>query len=263
VPLLLARDGADAGVWMQAMFFATRRLGDTKPLRKMLEEKWPLAPGLRRLVEIELLVETGRAIDAHQALRDLHGDMPYLAYYQVSELTALGFPDEALVALDRNAPSLPKHDGSALRLEAFAAKGWLSLVHNEAELVLSAPTNAPSVELICAHCIRHPDPELLAALFGKLSREPLPSTIRSFQATAALFCAAGTNADWPHLVTARIMLKQLSRSNFTALDSLESFFRGQSGHQLGSVLPILQPMPLDVTYALFEHYGGTPLISAP
>jgi hypothetical protein len=104
---------------------------------------------------------------------------------------------------------------------------------------------------------------LFAALVEKLQREPLPPAIDSFQAIAALFCAAGVNADWPDLQVARNLLKHLSGSNFTALDLIESFFRNQSARQLGNVLPILQPMSLDVTYALFEHYGGTPVSPAP
>jgi hypothetical protein len=263
VPVLLARDAADAPVWIHALFFATRRLGDAKPLRKLLAEGPSLAPSLRRLVEIELLIETGRVSDAHEALRHLSVDTFYPAYYQISGLTALGLPDEALAALNLNARLLSRQDGFALRLAAFAAKGWPSLVHNEVDLVLSAPTNDSSVELLCAQFIRHPDPELLTALFDKLRREPLPPTIGSFQATAALFCAAGVNADWPHLEVAHQMLKQLSGSNFIALDLLGSFFHGQSAQQLGNVLPILQPMSLDVTYALFEHYRGTPVVPAP
>ena len=110
--------------------------------------------------------------------------------------------------------------------------------------------------------IRHPNPELLSA-FEKLRQEPLPSATDSFQTTDALFCAAGVNADWPDMQAARNLLKQLSGTNFTALDLLESFFRGQSERQLGIVLPILQPLPLDITYALFEHYSGKPAAPAP
>ena len=64
-----------------------------------------------------------------EALRALRVDMPYSAYYQVSELTTLGFPDEALyaLALNNNAGFLTGHDAAALRLEAYAAKGLPSL----------------------------------------------------------------------------------------------------------------------------------------
>jgi hypothetical protein len=263
MPMLLARDAADAPVWIHAMFFATRRLGDIRPLRKMLAEDPSLAPGLHRLVEIELLIETGRVSDAHEALLRLSMDTPYTAYYQISELTALGFPDDAMAALEHNADLLPQRDSFPLRLDALVVKGRFGLVHNEVEKVLRAPSSVLAVEILCTQFIRHPDPELLAALFGKLRREPLPPTTESFSAIAALFCAAGVNADWPHLEIAHHMLKQLSGSNFAALDLLDSFFHGQSAQPLGNVLPILQPMSLDVMYALFEHYSGIPVAPTP
>jgi tetratricopeptide (TPR) repeat protein len=285
VPVLLVHDAAHAQVWMHAMFFATRCLGDTRPLLQMLAQDYPLAPGLRHLVEIELLIETGRTNEAHEALRALHVDRSYIAYYQASELTALGFPDEALAAINNNAGFLPSQDVSALRLDAFGAEGWMSLVRNEVELVLSAPSSTASVELLCAHFIRHPDPKSFAELFEKLRREPLPQTTATYEATVALFCAAGVNGDGPNLLIARNALRQLGLPSFNDLDQAEAFFRGQSDQQrLGNILPMFQPPPfeiayatakdslsspvmlqplaLDVTYALFEHYRDKP-VAAP
>ena len=286
VPTLLTRDAAHAQVWMHAMFFATRRLGDAKPLLPMLAQDYPLAPGLRHLVEIELLIETGRTKEAHTALHDLRVDMSYAAYYQASELTALGLPDEALAAINNHASILPGQDVSALRLDSFSAKGWSSLVHNEVELVLSAPINPASVELLCAYFIRHPNPELFAELFEKLRHEPLPQTTATYQATIALFCAAGVNGDWPNLLVARNALRQIGLPSFGDLDQAEAFFRGSSNQQrIGNILPLFQPPPfeiahatandrpsppvmleplaLDVTYALFEHYPDKPVAATP
>jgi hypothetical protein len=233
------------------------------------------------LVEIELLVETGRTDDAHQALRDLHADQSYIAYYQANELTALGFPDEALAALNDNANLLPKRDGFALLLDALIAKGRFGIVYNEVQEVLHAPSSVPAVEILCTQFIRHPDPGLLAALFEKLQREPLPPAADTYQATVALFFAAGANTDWPHVQVARNWLRQLGLPTSSDLDLAEAFFRGQSDQQrLGGILPLFQPPPfeissattngslsspvmiqplaLDVTYALYEHYSGKP-----
>ncbi len=281
VPTFLASDAAHAQVWIHAMFFATRRLGDTRPLLQLLDKDYPLAPNLRHLVEIELLIETGRTNEAHAALRDLRVDLSYLAYYQASELTALGFPDDTLTAINYTANFLPGQDISALRLDAFAAKGWTILRRNEVALVLSAPTSPASVELLCAHFIRRPDPKLLAELFEKLRQEPLPQTTSTYEATVALFCAAGVNGDWPDLQVARSALRQIGLPSFGDLDQAEAFFRGSSDQRrLGSILPLFQPPPfeiaytttndrlsspvmlqplaLDVTYALFEHYPDKP-----
>ncbi len=134
MPALLADDAADTPVWIHAMFFATRRLGDTKPLRKMLETGPSLASGLRRLTEIELLIETGLTSDAHDALLRLSVDTPYAAYYQIGELTALGFPDDAMVALKRrNAALRPRSDSFPLLSDALVENGRFSIVHDEVE----------------------------------------------------------------------------------------------------------------------------------
>ncbi|HEV8073243.1 MAG TPA: hypothetical protein VGP21_03840, partial [Opitutaceae bacterium] len=281
-PEFLVHDAAHTPIWMQALFFATRRLGDTRPLLQLLAKDYPLAPGLRHLVEIELLIETGRTNEAHAALHDLRVDMSYAAYYQASELTALGFPDDTLTALNYTASFLPGQDISALRLDAFAAKGWTSLVRNEVELVLNTPTSPALIELLCAHFIRHPDPGLFAELLEKLRREPLPPTISTYEANVALFCAAGVNGDWMDLQTARNTLRQIGLPTFGDLDQAEAFFRGKSDQQrIGNILPLFQPPPfeiayatandnlsspvmlqplaLDVTYALFEHYPDKPV----
>lgn len=257
VPAFLADDDAHAPVWLYAIFFATRRLGDPEPLQRLLEKKPSLPPDLGRLVQIELWAETGRTRDAHNALLSLTPDTAYGFYYQISELTALGFPDDALLALDRAAAVLPQRERIALRMDTFAAKGWQSLVHNEVELVLTGSPTPAAVELLCTQLIRHPDAESLAALFRRLQQNPLPPSADAYQATLALFCAAGVNADWQDLQTARNMLRQMSGASFATLDVAEAYFRGRSAERrLGSVLPMLQPLELDVTYALFEHYGG-------
>jgi len=256
-PAFLTRDAANAAVWLNAFFFATRRLGDPEPLRRLLATEPALPANLRRLGQIELWAETGRTGEAHDALSRLPLDTAYAVYYQATELTALGFPDEALLALDRAAALLPGPEYLALRLDAYAAKGWRSLVQNEIEFALSPPVRASLIESLCAHLIRHPDAELVADLFARLQQNPLPPSAASYQATLALFCAAGANADWPDFRAARNMLRQLSGAPFKALDTVESFFRDTSANRrIGNVLPLLQPLDLDVTYALFEHYGS-------
>ncbi|HEV8074030.1 MAG TPA: hypothetical protein VGP21_07845, partial [Opitutaceae bacterium] len=189
-------------------------------------------------------------------------------------------------AINYTANFLPGKDISALRLDAFAAKDWTSLVRNEVELVLNTPTSPVLVELLCAHFIRHPDPKLCAELFEKLRREPLPQTPSTYEANVALFCAAGVNGDWPDLQTAHNALRQVGLPSFGDLDQAEAFFRGQSNQQgIGNILPLFQPPPfeiayatandsrsspvmlqpldLDVTYALFEHYGDKPVAATP
>ncbi len=290
LPSFLTHDSLHTPAWLDAMFFAAHRTGDSKPLQQLLDKSSPLGPSLRRLVEIELMAQTGHLNQAHEALKNLKIDTFYAAYYQINELISLGFPDEALLALNRASSILNESDSKhliLLRMDAFAVKGWISLVHNEAHLVLTVPTNSSMVELLCTHLIRHPDKELLTALFEKLQQEPLPLNADTYQATLALFFTAGANADWQNLHIARNMLGQLGISSRDTLNLAESFFHGQSAQKhLGSILPIFQPLPfkiaytatnnkstspvvlqplaLAVTYALFEHYGGNqPVARAP
>jgi hypothetical protein len=103
-----------------------------------------------------------------------------------------------------------------------------------------------------------------------------------YQALVALFCAAGVNGDWPDLQIARNGLRQIGLPSFNDLDQAEAFFRGQSDQQrIGNILPMfqppaypttkdslsspamLQPLDLDVTYALFEHYSDKPVAAPP
>jgi len=276
-PSFLRADAAHAPVWLHALFFAGRRLGDPEPLRRFLAGDRSLPSNLRRLAEIELLIETGHTSEAHSALLALAPASPYGSYYQVSGLTTLGFPDEALLALNRAAAGLPQPDYLALRLDAYAAKGWRSLVESETDFLLSVPSPA-AINLLCAHFIRYPDAELLAAVFRKFQQQPLAPSAESYEAVTALFCSAGVNASWSNLHLARGMFEQIGLPSRNTLDIAEAFFHGRSAERrLGSILPLFQPPPypislpakkaaappvviepmaLDVTYALFEHYGG-------
>jgi hypothetical protein len=59
-------------------------------------------------------------------------------------------------------------------------------------------------------------------------------------------------------------MKAIARSDLRALAAVKAFFQGNAAHmRIESYLPVMQPLPLDVTYALLERYYQPRTTRAP
>ncbi|HEY1108326.1 MAG TPA: hypothetical protein VGE76_06830, partial [Opitutaceae bacterium] len=209
------------------------------------------------VVELELLVRDGRRAEALALIaQPLPEDTPvFTIYHRIDALIDL---KEYFTALDligkysRRLASDPQAY-STLLLDGYAAAGSRQLLpHFEA--MLRQPLNPALTSLLCAHLIRHPNPQALELLWQKFGITPLPLTTENAGAWFSLLCATGAVGDKAklHEVTAR--LRQASTTPFYALAAVEAFFRGEiSERRINVFLPIL-PLPIDVTYALYERY---------
>jgi len=252
----LLSDPAHAAVWLRALLVATRQTTDPAPLRDLLADKTPALAPWRPLLETELLVRAGRTRDARAALdRPWPKDAPpFTLYYRVSTLIALRDPVTALDLLERTPGVLAGDDIEALRLDAFATAGAKISVNREIDAILAAPPNLPSITLLCAHLVRHPDAAIFNRLFEKVAREAPPLNTENAGAWFSLLCTAGAVRDLPRLHALTTRLEHASRTPFLALDFIEAFFRAESNERnLTTLLPLL-PLPLEVTYALIERY---------
>lgn len=256
-------DTLHASVWMHALLFASRHLGDDAPLRDLLAKKSPGASVWHPLLETELLLRKSQGRDARAALERpwprLSGPMTtvgqFTVIYRVNSLISLGEPTVALDLIGQHSGLLANDDYIALRLDALAAAGARVSLLRELEGLLANRISPPLVTTLCTHLIRHPDPAIFERLCAKVEREALPLTTDTARAWFSLLCTAGAVGDKARLGELGARLKQASPTPFAALAVVEAFFRGDTTERrITTFLPILL-LPNEVIYALIERYS--------
>lgn len=250
-----------ASAWINAFLFANRRTGDA-PARARLAAQPTLPETARFLLVLATdLDATKTPQHARERLLVAAATAPDgLAFFNVArELIARGFAQDALEWIERRPGLLGPRDILPLRLDALAALGWSTTLHSEVENLLIGPTHPTIIELLSAHLIRYPATGVREHVFARLERGPLPKDGTSYPAYLSLFCAAGAGRDQARLHWTAARIKEILRDNFRSLDAVGSaLLDGNRTRRIENFLPALQPLPLDVSYALFEHYDPQP-----
>ena len=254
-------DPSHAQVWMRALLFATRQLGDDARLRALLANPAPAAVGWHPLLAVELLVRAGRRREA-RALLDRPWPAtaaPFTIFHRVSTLTALGDSYAALDTLETNRIALGDDEAYViLKLDALAAARAPRTLRANLDELLAPKLTPTRTMILCAHLIHHPDAAFFARLADKARQEHLtldPSTARVW---FALLCTAGAVGDLPRMHALVVTLKLAANSPFVALSVIEAFFRGETGAaQITTFLPTI-PLPIEINYALLERYCPPP-----
>lgn len=250
----LSIDPAHASAWLNALVFALRREPDINAVRELASATDSAAARVVFSLELQSLTDPA---SVRSALLKAPPDNapPYLAFYRPKRLIELGYAQDAITVMNRAPGALPARDQIALRLEAESALGWRSLIRNDCEALLSSSLNVSTAELLSAFFIRHPDAELFGLVFDAFKARPPASLDEAYRAWAGLLCAAGANGDFPRFREAGAQMKKLSGAEYRSLNQVEAFFHGESASsRIESYLPAMQPIPLEVTYALLERY---------
>lgn len=256
-------DPAHGPAWIRGLFFSTLQTGDLIPLRDLLGEESMAVHDYHPLLNVELLMRTGRKREARLALDQPWPDgngipaaaRAFILYYRVSTLTALGDTFAALDLLATHRAEIDDEAAITLRLEAHAAAGTKQVLKRDVDAVLSAKLDPPRVKILCAYLIRHPDPDTFVRVYNRVLFDKLPLDTDSAGAWFSLLCAAGAVHDLDRMHALVVKLKEASNSPFASLMLVEAFFNGndQAERRITTFLPIL-PLPLEVTYALLERY---------
>lgn len=256
----IVADSSHASVWLRAFVFANRQTRTLALLNELLNSPAPEAKFWRPLLLVEADLRAGHLESALRELKQPWTKAPaYGLFYQIAELTAHG---QALLAVDLLGSYQTRLDDTAratLLLDAYAALGAR---HNREQLfdsLLAPPLNAPTVNILAANLIRHPDSDLLQRLFLKFTREKPSVGDTTLETYLALFCAAGANSDWNKLhLVASALHRDGPAGNVSTLGLAETFFRGQTAQTRIAGLLAALPTSLEVHYALLERYPGPP-----
>ncbi len=253
----LLADPNHAAVWLRAFIFANRQTAALGPLDELIGSPAPQARSWNPLLSIERDLRTGHVSRALAALkRPWSKAPPYALFYQIGELIA---HDQALLAVDLVGSYQSRLDDTAratLLLDAYAALDADRTREQLVDSLLAPPLNLPTINLLAAHLIRHPDPTLLDHLFAKFTREKPPVVDDTLETYLALFCAAGASGDWHKLHLISGALRRDGGGNSLTLGLAESFFRGLTPQTRIAGLLSALPTTLEIHYALLERYPG-------
>ncbi len=257
-------DQTHAHVWIRALLFATRQLGDDTRLRSLLANPSPSSVEWHPVIKIELLLRAGRLREARANLDGTWSTpvSPFILYYRVSTLTALGDTYAALDLLESSRARLDDDEAYfTLKLDALAAASAPRLLQAKLDELLVPKLTLSRAMVLCAHLIRHPDAATFARLHEKVQREQLPLDSTSAGVWFTLLCTAGAVGDLPRLHALVVTLKLAANSPFIAVSVIEAFFRGETGvEKITTFLPVI-PLPIEINYALIERYSPPPRIN--
>lgn len=265
--LPLARDrlldpGANAPspAWTQALLFAARRV-DGFEIDDILLDAPRLPPAHRALLRLEKTLPVSSSNRRVELLADaLASELdPFVLNHLLRRLLEEKRADLALARLAR--PDLPLGDREKvrLRLDALADLGRDAPRSALVRQVLALPSHPAIWELLSSHLIAHPDPGLLRLVAEHHRRSPLPPGDTSYPQLLAWFAACGVNADAELLAEAGALLAAAAERDSRGIDLARKAFLGpRSAFRLEAVLPLLQPLPLEPTYALHDRYAPPP-----
>jgi hypothetical protein len=248
----------NSGPWINAFLFANRRTGDAKARLALVNAPSlpPTARWLLTLADDLAKLSAPGDIRARLLAAAANAGDGLSFYHACRELISRGFPQEALEWMDRRNGLLGARDIIPLRLDALAALGWNSTLQNEVKNLLFTPPAPVMVELLSAHLIRYPDAAVRSLVFARVEQSPPPADSSGYGAYLALFCAAGTGHDIDRMNWTARQINSLLGNGFRGLDAVgASLIDGERGRRLENYLPGLQPLSLEITYALFEHYS--------
>jgi tetratricopeptide (TPR) repeat protein len=259
LPLATTALSVDAGheaAWLNALLFALRRAPWEKFQTVAASPELPATA--RAILELEGVARSRPPEEARRALLEASVASPYFDYFRFSRLIELGFAVDVRTLL-RGDARLNLRDRITLALDASAALGWQSVLDGEIDRLLGSPPTPVIYEILAVHLIRHPDAGRLARVFAALDRRPLPADDSSYSAHMALLCAAGVSRDEVHFKKAAATVQSLAGGRFRTLSLVESFFLnpGRNAPSIEPILPALQPLSVELNYALLDRFGRT------
>lgn len=258
--LLQPEGGRVSPAWVQAYLFAVRRTGDVESLERLAAEP-ELDESTRRLMRLELALTRQSASERSDALLTaLDGETD--TFSAVHILRRLLEENRLQLVWNRlAAPGSPVGDRekTRLRLDVLARAGNTGDRARLFRQLLTLPTQPALVELLVSHLVTHPDPALLRALADKLARDPLPAGEASYPLFLAWFATCGAVGDAALAKEAAERIETITARDSRAVAyARQALLEARDGFRVETILPLLQPLPLEVIYALYERYAVPP-----
>jgi hypothetical protein len=255
---MLHRGGPDAAAWTNALVFSTAHLPDASLVRRVLAQPGPPDAASRAVLAWSLQAGSEKL---NTELLAAGRDSPsvYLRHYALQRLIRAGQAAAVLPVLTP-AAGLPPREAEELRLAAWGELKWTEPRRREIEgLVGGAEVSPGVVEMLAAQLISYPDRRAAELLFGAVERHPPAPTPANYPSYAALACLAGVERDAARLNALTALLGKIAERPFgRATQVSEVFLDRAPNHSLSPALVALQPLPLEVMFAILADYPHPP-----
>ncbi len=265
----MLREGAKrVPAWTQALVFSERMTGDPAEIDRLLSGPARIPEEARSVFSLDRSIRTGSPEQRLRVVQLYMGGATSALelYFSLTRLIELGRPSDVATFVEGPAgAALNSYDREALKLDAYAGMGWHLLVRKEIAYLLEQGASAPVVTLIAAHLVRHPDAETAEYVFQLFDRRPVAATAEFSGPHLALLCAAGVNGLGARVKQEGECFGRIVGGSFPAWMRARDFFDGAAhGGNPALVMPALGQVPLELMYAVFEHYRAiTPHPATP
>ncbi len=251
---MLTEDSGHREAWLNALVFAARQTNDDQILGELLSGEHGLPDWCAEVARAEQLI-----LQHHlpEALSRLSRRFPltsgnYLPYYQADRLLQLGLPDQAVSLLENYGNRLPADETTLLRLRAFQAKGWTSLVETESENLLSYPLSPRLTALVCAFLLEQPATALRTPWLNRFLKSAPTLNSDTLPLYHAAYLAAEVSGESERARQLMDLITRVTRSDAKPLQGLAGLLRKNAPReQVHELLPLV-PLPLEVVYAIQE-----------
>lgn len=247
-----------ASAWVYALLFSNSRTQNDETIANLLASPDTLTPGVEIVLRLEEQIRRSPPRRAGELLgKPLADDVPvFVLYYQIRRLIDLGFPVQAMDLLNRNETRFSDRDRVSLQLRGLADANFERSYVGLFDRLSRLPPSPVQFDILASHLISHPNPKLYRQAKARLKPEGVEADNGRLSALMALFCMAGVHGDTAYQLELAAMMRELTGSRFAILDAAIAVM-SQDGNQtirIERILPSLQPMSLDLTYAMLERY---------
>jgi len=260
---MLRRGSLDsAPAWSNALIFTSRLLADPSVVQGLLAQPAALPEDCRTALDWSLQPGDGK-LHAELLAAGRSSSSVFLRHYALSRLIREGLAREVLGLLE-SAAALPAREIEALRLSAWGELQWTEVRRREIDrLIGSGSVPPPLAELLAAQLIAYPDRSAGNAVLGAIERHPLPLTADNYGIYAALTCLAGVDQDAVRLKQLTATLGKISGRPFGRQSTVTELFLDRSASRpISPALVALQPLSLEVMFAMLADYPRLPRVPA-
>lgn len=258
----LSIDPSQISAWTHAVLFSTQYFPDDTLLESIRFTSTVPQP-VRDLVGLTIQMRRLSNEDAARLLlkTPMLKGFAYEKAYRVEKLIELGYPREALALLQIVRSEMVGRDFARLVFAAYATMGDRDRLQREFASLLAIDRSITPTEivLLAVHLVDYPDPVLLKMVSEALVRLPLDPVEARLEAVIAVFCAAGVQGDDKQMAQTRKLIADTFSTVPLGLTKLEAFFLERStSTRIERLLPTLNPLPLELNYALLSRYMPAP-----
>lgn len=254
----LAERQTEPAVWAHAVIEIARMLRKPELLEPTAQETFPAAVQTEFSLEEQMLqLPADRAAKQVLAM-PVTQDFAYGYFHRVDCLIRLGRGKEALALLNQVKGVLTPRDVVRLALAGYAVSGDRTALKRETAAFLvtnGADEGAGALALLGLHLIKYPDADLLKMAIEETQKLPAASLAKRADAVLAVYFAAvfaGADEALPQL---RNQLSLAKRSNPVVLGRVQDLIaQHRTDWPVRALLAAVQPMSLELNYALLEKY---------